>query len=70
MNATQKLTTQKYFQKPEDLRSKSGSKIGGGIKMALSGQKASARSKLPVSISKPSFNSRPSFQRSSLSSQS
>jgi hypothetical protein len=53
MNASQKLPTQKYFQKPEDLRSKSGSKIGGGIKMALSGQKASERSRLPVSASKP-----------------
>lgn len=39
-----------YFQKPEDLRSKSGSKIGGGIMQAMSEQKMTAKSKLPMGI--------------------
>ena len=49
------LASDKYFQKPEDLRSRSGSKIGCGVvNMSMSAEKApSMKISLNKSFSKP-----------------
>lgn len=46
------LKSDTYFNKPEDLRSKSGSKIGCGISKALSAQKTTVKSRLPIGVQK------------------